>query len=46
MADKEKVTNDQIKGKVIFRIPKIGYPSVWLNEFLNKKEDVAVETGK
>lgn len=45
LADNQKVTEEQILGKVKFRIPKIGYPSVWLNEFLNKKE-VAVETGK
>lgn len=45
MTDKEKINNNQILGKVKFRIPKIGYPSVWLNEFLNKKQAV-VETGK
>jgi signal peptidase len=44
-ADTEKVDENQIIGQVKFRIPKIGYPSVWLNEFWSQK-DVAVETGK
>lgn len=45
VADKEKVTPDQINGIVKFKIPKVGYPSVWLNDFFNK-QDVNVETGK
>lgn len=44
-ADNEKVSSNQINGIVKFRIPKIGYPSVWLNDFFNK-EDVEVKTGK
>lgn len=45
MADKEKVKPEQINGIVQIKIPKLGYPSVWLNEFLNKKQTL-VETGK
>ncbi len=45
MADKEKVKPSQINGVIRFKIPKLGYPSVWLNEFLNKKQTL-VETGK
>lgn len=44
-ADNEKVSFNQIIGIVKFRIPKVGYPSVWLNDFFNK-EDVEVKTGK
>lgn len=32
--DKLKIKKDQIKGIVKFFIPKLGYPSVWLNEYL------------
>ena len=46
VADNKKVNTNQILGKVVFRIPKIGYPSVWLNDFLHKNRKVAVETGK
>ena len=44
-SDNEKVSSNQIIGIVKFRIPKVGYPSVWLNDFFNK-EDVEIETGK
>lgn len=44
-ADNEKVSSNQINGIVKFRVPKVGYPSVWLNDFFNK-EDVEVKTGK
>lgn len=44
-ADNEKVSSNQINGIVKFRVPKVGYPSVWLNDFFNK-EDVEIETGK
>ena len=36
VVDKEKVTEDQIVGKVLFKIPYIGYPSVWLNDLFQK----------
>ena len=45
MADKEKVKPSQINGVIKLKIPKLGYPSVWLSEFLNKRQ-VLVETGK
>lgn len=45
MADKEKVKPNQINGVVQIKIPALGYPSVWLNEFFNKKQTL-VETGK
>lgn len=44
-ADNEKVSSNQINGIVKFRVPKVGYPSVWLNDFFNK-EEVEVKTGK
>lgn len=34
--DVEKVTEDKIVGIVKFKIPKIGFPSVWLNDFFDK----------
>ena len=45
-ADKEKVTPDQIIGVVKFKVPKVGYPTVWLNDFFSKNHTVGVETGK
>lgn len=46
VADTKKVKPDQIVGIVKFKIPKIGYPTVWLNDFFNGKQEVEVETGK
>ena len=45
IVDKEKVTQKQVNGIVKFKVPKVGYPSVWLNDFFNKKEG-SIETGK
>lgn len=45
ISDKEKVKPEQIIGIYKFKIPYIGYPSVWLNEFFNKNQNL-VETGK
>lgn len=36
-SDKDKVKEEQIIGKVIVKIPYIGYPSVWLNEFFTRR---------
>ena len=36
IADKDKIKEDQIIGKVLFKIPYIGYPSIWLNEIFTK----------
>ena len=44
--DIKKVDEDQILGKVIFTIPKIGYPSIWLNDFFTNNKKINVETGK
>lgn len=44
--DPNVVHIDQILGKVIFSIPKIGYPSVWLSEFLYPDREVEVEVGR
>ena len=44
--DSKPVYLDQIMGKVIFSIPKIGYPSVWLSEFLYPEKEVEVEVGE
>lgn len=44
--DSKDVYDDQILGKVIFSIPKIGYPSVWLSEALHSSEDVDIEVGR
>ena len=43
VADKEKVSPNQIIGVVKFKIPKVGYPTVWLNDFFNKNKDVGIE---
>lgn len=32
-SDNIEVKKDMIKGKVLFRIPYIGYPSIWIKEF-------------
>lgn len=44
--DIKKVETIQIIGKVKTKIPKIGYPSVWLNDFFNKNKKINIETGK
>jgi len=38
------VTEQQLIGKVIFKIKYIGYPAIWLN-FVQNEEQVEVETG-
>lgn len=44
-ADRKKVSSEQILGVIKLKAPKIGYPSVWLNEYFNKTS-VSIETGK
>ncbi len=44
-ADAEEVRENQILGKVIFKVPYIATPAVWLHS-LSSKESVEVETGK
>ena len=36
--DSKKVSEDQVRGIARAYIPKVGYPTVWLNEFFNKKK--------
>lgn len=36
--DNKKVSEEQIAGVAKAYIPKVGYPTVWLNEFFNKKK--------
>lgn len=43
--DIKKVSKSQITGKILFRIPKIGYPSVWLSDFFKKSRKISIETG-
>lgn len=43
IADAEKVKVSQVVGSVKYKIPVIGFPSVWLNDFL-KKSKPNVET--
>lgn len=40
------VCDNQIVGKEIFSIPKLGYPSVWLSEFLYPNQEVEVEVSR
>lgn len=42
--DKNPVSEDQLIGKVIFKIPYLGLPTVWLYHF-NNQTTVEVETG-
>lgn len=44
--DVNPVSFDQVVGKVLFSVPKIGYPSVWLSEFFNSDQNVDVEVGR
>lgn len=44
--DLKPVSLEQIMGKVLFSIPKVGYPSVWLSEFLYPNREVEVEVGR
>ena len=42
--DLQPVTQEQIIGKVIFKVRYIGYPAVWIHN-LQTKENLTVETG-
>lgn len=44
--DKDEVREDQLIGKVIFKIRYIGYPAIWLHNLQAEDEMVEVETGK
>ena len=43
--DKESVKEDQVLGKVIFKVKYLGYPAIWLN-IIQSNEQVEVDTGK
>lgn len=43
--DKERVKEDQVLGKVIFKVKYLGYPAIWLN-IIQSNEQVEVDTGK
>lgn len=43
--DYNLVYEEQIKGKVLFKIKFIGWPSVLLNRLVNSNENILVETG-
>ena len=42
--DAKEVTEDQLIGKVIFKIKYIGYPAIWIHD-LQEEEELEVETG-
>ena len=43
--DVSPVSEDQVLGKVLFKVKKIGYPTIWVNELLNGvSKSVGVET--
>ena len=44
--DMEWVNTEQISGIVKLKIPKIGYPSVWLNEVFGNNKPSNIETPK
>jgi len=44
-ADTKKVKAEQVIGRVKFSVAKVGYPSVYLNEFFNKERKAKVATG-
>lgn len=44
-ADTKKVKAEQVIGKIKFSVAKVGYPSVYLNEFFNKERKAKVATG-
>lgn len=43
--DKEPVKEDQLIGKVIFKIRYLGYPAIWLNIIKVNDQMIEVETG-
>lgn len=43
--DKESVKEEQVLGKVIFKVKYLGYPAIWLN-IIQSNEQVEVDTGE
>lgn len=44
--DANTVSEEQLIGKVIFKIKYVGLPSIWLHNLINEDEEVLVETGR
>ena len=44
--DAEEVTEDQLIGKVIFKIRYLGYPAIWLHILQAEEQKIEIETGK
>lgn len=42
--DPKEVTEDQLIGKVIFKVKYLGYPAIWLN-LIQEQETMEIETG-
>mgnify|MGYP006873052544 CR=1 FL=1 len=45
MQDYLPVSEDQVIGKVIFKVKYIALPTVWLHSLYSGRQDIAVETG-
>ena len=43
--DQKEVNEDQLIGKVIFKIKYLGYPSIWLQGLREEEQQLEVETG-
>lgn len=44
--DKDEVKENQLIGKVIFKIKYLGYPALWFNRLKTEEEMIKVETGQ
>lgn len=44
--DKDEVKENQLIGKVIFKIKYLGYPALWFNKLKTEEEMIKVETGQ
>ena len=45
-SDLKPVSEGQLKGKVIYRIPYVAIPTIWLNKLSGNQSEVEVETGR
>ncbi len=45
LKDARPVSEEQITGKLILNIPKVGYPTIWLRELLEPEKEVNIEKG-
>ena len=43
--DFEPVREEKVKGKVIFKIPYIAWPTIWLERLSLRQDDIDIETG-